>query len=798
MTTSDLVVDLGSPSSGSSGSSGRFTPKQLSATELLGTLARVSQAWENEDGTLTVLASLASGETVRGIAQSQGELLPGGHYRFLGRWSEHYRWGWQFAFDSFLRDVPAGGDALIAYIVRSCNGIGQAKGSRLLDLYGEDVVRVLIEEPGRAVADGILSELVAKNAAKRLRGLCDPALREAHLDLFRLFKGHGFYGKAIGVCLRLWRERASQIVRRDPFVLITNEIPGCGFSRCDRLYQTLHLNPDRLKRQGLAAWHALRTRDGDTWLSLSDGLDAIRRQIGGCDPQERRATALMVRGRWLTYRMTGDSTGGISGNWIAERGKAASERDVALRLRELMRGQSEWPTVGVADLGEDGQHQADELAKALTARVAILTGSPGTGKTFAATAVIRAALKKWGYGAVAVAAPTGKAAVRIAEKMVDAGLRLQATTIHRLLKVKLSGASGWSFEFGADNPLPYRCVVLDEVSMVDVDLAASFLRACGVGTHLLLVGDKHQLPPVGHGAFLRDVIDSGIPCARLTEIRRNAGRIVHTCAAVKGGSVPQLPHDLEVFTADSKENLVHLPLGRDEVQGDRLQALDLKLSSLYGWLGQQQKWDLVDQVQVIVARNLTRKALNRQLQTRLNPPDGSRGLGIFRPKDKVICLRNGFFAKADTTGRAQQEYVANGDIGRVEGFRGRQMLVRLKGPDRLVAVPIGKGAAETVEGEEPTPQEQEDGTPATGCAWDLAYAVTCHKYQGSECPVAIVLVEGAGKLGSREWIYTALSRARELCVVIGERSELTRYAKNETLPDRKTFLAEMLRGEVEP
>ncbi len=444
---------------------------------------------------------------------------------------------------------------------------------------------------------------------------------------------------------------------------------------------------------------------------------------------------------------------------------------MAERLRELASASPSWPAGPFAALSD---HQQAEVAGALAGAVAVLAGTPGTGKTYSAAAVIRATVERYGARNVAVVAPTGKAAVRITEKLSDAGLPLQATTIHRLLRVKPSPAGEWRFEHDEDNPLPQRFIFVDETSMVDIDLAASLLRACSPGTHLLLVGDAHQLPPVGHGAFLRDVIDAGFPVARLTEIRRNAGRIVHACAEIIGDVVPELPAGLSSWPA---ENLVHAAARGAEAMAERL-------AEVYAWLAPQGRWDLVDDVQVICARNATRQRVNRDLQQRLNP-SGQKAHPVFRVGDKVICLKNGFLARADVTGTPQREYVANGDIGRVDGFRGRQMLVRLRGPDRLVAVPLGK--AEEADG---------DDAPITGCSWDLAYCCTVHKYQGSECPVVVVLLEACGKLGSREWIYTALSRAKDLCVVVGDGANVGRCCRNVTLPDRKTLLVELLRGEA--
>jgi exodeoxyribonuclease V alpha subunit len=454
----------------------------------------------------------------------------------------------------------------------------------------------------------------------------------------------------------------------------------------------------------------------------------VRDRIGGTTARPQRAVALGYRAGWLEYRL--DEHGG---HWIGEHGKASAEKKVAHHVRVLRQTETvSWPQGPFPGLSE---HQREQLAAALTGAVAILTGSPGTGKTHTAAAVIRALAQEGKLPLIAVAAPTGKAAVRITQKLEEAKLPLQATTIHKLLGVRAAGDGGWKFAFDEDMPLPFRCIVVDETSMLDTDLAAALLRACAPGTHLLLVGDVHQLPPVGHGAPLRDLLDAGVPAARLTEIRRNSGLIVESCAHIKDGK------------------------SFDPVR---------KLSD----------WNKS-------ARNATRKRLNKDLQVRLNK-DGEGTHRVFKVGDKIINLKNGFFSSM--TPSSPREYVANGDIGRVDAFRGRQMAVTLPSPSRRILVPLGRITSEG-NGDEP-----DENSPDTGCSWDLAYCCTGHKYQGSECPVVIVLVEPAGPLASREWIYTAISRAKELCILIGGEVEIARYVKNSILPQRKTFLVELLKG----
>jgi exodeoxyribonuclease V alpha subunit len=747
-------------------------PPDPTATELRGQVAEVTHKFANADETLTVIARLAATDTVvRGNVDSAAELRPGGWFLFGGRWDEHPRHGWQFNFEVFTPDLPAGDDATVAYLAQLCPGVGPATARKLVDAYGEAAPRVLAEDPARAAADGLLRPDVAEEAGAALRAVCDPRLRDAHVELFALFKGLGFPRRLTARCLELWGAEAPVRVRRDPFTLLVRGLPGCGFLRVDRLYLAMGRPPHRLKRQALAAWHALRKRDGDTWVTLATALDAVRSQVAGCDVRPHRAVLLALRARRLTYR-----PGPGGSHWVAESGKARSENALARRLKSLRAAPADWPAVPPDRLSE---HQRAELAVALSGPVGLLTGSPGTGKTYTAAEVIRGIVARHGWDCVAVAAPTGKAAVRIGEKLQEAGIGgVQPSTVHRLLQVRQGGDGGWRFAHDEKNPLSFPFVVVDESSMLDADLAAALLRACAANTHVLFVGDQHQLPPVGHGAPLRDMLAAGLPAARLSEIRRNSGLIVEGCAAIKDARPFHAEDRLD--NSDAVRNLIRLPARGAE-------ALAARLSTALDWLAAQHRWDLVEDVQVLSARNATRRRLNKELQQRLNP-GGAQGTRMFRVGDKVINLRNGFFGCA--VGRpSDREYVANGDVGRVERFRGRTMVVRLRAPDRLVVVPLGKTDGDA-------DPDSEDAEAETGCSWTLAYCCTAHKFQGSECPVVIVLMEPAGPIASREWLYTAISRAKTLCVLIGDGAEVKRYCQNTILPRRKTFLAELLRGEL--
>ena len=252
-----------------------------------------------------------------------------------------------------------------------------------------------------------------------------------------------------------------------------------------------------------------------------------------------------------------------------------------------------WPSVssihGLSD------HQAEGLAPILTGgRLGVLEGGPGTGKTYTAAALIRAWIAQNGPASIAIAAPTGKAAVRITEAMINNGLSgLQAKTIHSLLKVaEADGGDGWKFEFNASNPLPQRLIVCDESSMLDTSLTYSLFSALEDNAHVLLVGDINQLPPVGHGAPLRDIIAAGAPHCRLTEIHRNAGSIVQACHAIAAGKMFEWDETLD-WQGTPPRNLKLVQAGTPQQQIDKM------LSALK--LVEREELDPIADIQILAA-----------------------------------------------------------------------------------------------------------------------------------------------------------------------------------------------------
>lgn len=444
-------------------------------------------------------------------------------------------------------------------------------------------------------------------------------------------------------------------------------------------------------------------------------------------------------------------------------------------------------------------HQREQLGKCTATPVGVLGGSPGTGKTFASAMVIKDIVGRYGTSQVAVAAATGKAAQRITEAMLEHGLTdIPATTIHRLLGVSRNGhdKGGWGFIHNRANPLQKKFIFIDEASMLSCPLAASLLEACQPGTHLLFIGDFAQLPPVEHGAPLRDMIAAGLPYGELTEIHRNAGDLVIACRDLKEGR-PFTPSQ-NLDTANGK-NLLHLEAARPSLALGALSSLIRNVPA-----GINPAWD----IQVLCAVNeksdVARKSLNRILQGILNPNGATAAEGgHFRLDDKVICLTNGMLPLLRCTNlagcpdpegqvsvdkglftcgacnrtwkpkEAISDFVANGEIGRVVLVAKGAIHVAFESPLRTVRV-----AGEWLRD------------------FDLAYAITTHKSQGSQWPYIICMADdsnGADHVTSWEWWRTALSRAQTACFTIGRKSAIDRQCRKSALAPRKTFLAEMLK-----
>lgn len=772
-------------------------PKQR---ELIAEFIRERNVFENEDSRV-IIADARDSETgltvtIKGEA-AEGQLHYGMVYRFFGHTFTHFKYGEQFVFAAFCVEQPASEEAVVAYL-QQCDGIGPSTAYKLWEAFGTEAVAVLREDPERCVREvSGLKPKVAAEAAEYLKQF--EAVERTKVDLLGILSGRGFPRKTVDNAIQRWGTAAGERIRSNPYLLMA--FRGVGFLKTDKMYLDLRLPPEKLKRQALCAWHAIaRDSEGHTWHPLSFAQGAIARRISGGQLRAERATELAVRGKLLaSYEYSGCP-------WIAERAKANAEERCVIAIDTASKEKPSWPDLkSLEGQSENGlsDSQLTELRKALGGVVGLLTGSPGTGKTFTAAVVIREIIKQCGDSAVAMAAPTGKAAVRLTEAMQSNGIDVAAVTVHRLLVVQ-SSEDGWSFNYGRGNPVPYRYVFIDESSMLDTSLMAALLDARAPGTHYLFLGDPNQLAPVGHGAPLRDMIAAGVPCGELREIRRNSGRIVQACADIrdKRKFFPSPQKMLAEMTTE--ENLLHVETPNPVTSIDMLQKF-------YAAIEGTNRYDKVRDVQVLCAVNkrsqLGRRPLNDLLQGILNPRGKQAKGNRFREGDKIINLKNGWFPSVDRHHKEANAdgkvFVANGEIGYAVIVEPNRTVCHLQAPDRIIN--IYQGAQRNNDSDEideddkkgPSRSDQDDADdPGTGSTWDLAYAISTHKSQGSEFPVVIVMIDdhnGAQRLCTRNWIYTAISRAKTLCVTIGQRRLVDQMCGKDGLK-RRTFLVERLQA----
>lgn len=752
--------------------------------------------WQSDDdGTpRRIIGFLEDGTTVLGPAED-GDLVPGITYTFYGEWTEHDSYGRQFQFRQFVIKEPHGRNGVIAYLERYAIGVGPAVAARIWDSFTAESVAVLRTQPEAIVAVPSIGRYLplekAQRASLALRELSE--LEDTRISLVNLFNGRGFPHSLVQNCIDQWRLFAPARVRRDPYSMLVHGMTGCGFARCDRLYQDLGLPLDRLKRQVICFWHILHSdTSGSTWLVLDQAWAMLKEKVSGARLTKKKAVLMGCRAGWLARRR--DPAGQL---WLAEGDRAKAEAYIAARVTQLSQFEPVmWPAPEA--LSQVTDHQRERYALATQAPVAILSGNPGSGKTFASGRIIKALLDTHGPHDIAVCAPTGKAAQRITEVMLSHGTNdIQATTIHRLLEVGRNGhdQKGWGFRRDASNPLSKRFVFVDESSMMGTSLCASLLAACHPGTHVLFVGDFAQLPPVDHGAPLRDMIAAGLPHGELTKVERNNGDVTIACQALKEG---RRCHPSPVLNVPNGQNYLHIECSNPPTAVRRMTNF---IRGLPDWI--DPIWD----VQVLCAVNedkspVGRKALNKILQRMLNSESPDIPDCRFKLNDKVICLSNGMLptvqcpqchGPADmmtwtgkayscgncgegsdptTVNRLIEDFCANGEMGTVTFAQRSLAHVTIASPARTVRV-----AGKYLE------------------IWDHAYAVTTHKSQGSQWPVIVAMIDdspGADWVTSWEWYRTALSRMERLVVTIGRKSAMDRQCKRSAIAARKTFLTELI------
>ena len=728
---------------------------------VLGTVYR-----NDENGYSVVMARMGRSEiTVVGVLP---ELTAGEQAVFSGEWVEHPQYGRQLKCSACQLQKPTTLLGIERYLGSGLiHGVGPSTAKLIVQHFGEETLTVLSEHPER------LQE-VPKMGKKRWIQIAESFREQQQAREAMVFlQSYGIPANLSVKISRLYGERTPEVIRQNPYRLC-EDLEGVGFLTADRIGTALGIAPDSEYRIQSAVKYVLR----DAAASMGH-VYLPRREL------TLRAAQLLHVEEALCHRQIQQLA--LSRDVVLQGGDGeeervylpafdAAEREVAQRLCELM--------VSLAPVKSRGAHrdidrfekergirfsekQREAIISALEQGVLVITGGPGTGKTTIINCIIRLLASE---GDVVLCAPTGRAAKRMTE-----ATGYESKTIHRLLEY---GGEEGSFARNQENPIEGDCVIVDETSMVDLMLMRSLLRAVEPGTRLLLVGDADQLPSVGAGNVLGDILQSGaVPAVRLTDIFRQGetSRIVVNAHRINHGEMPLLNEKGTDFFFERKE-------GFGQTAQTIVQLVTRRLPKFLGYAENERTAQAVRNIQVLAP---ARKgecgvvALNTLLQTALNPPGPARpsltyGETVFRLGDKVMQTRNDYqieWRKETASGWEDGAGVFNGDVGFITQVDEEEhSLTVLFDEEREVVYQSGQ--LENL---------------------DLAYCLSVHKSQGSEFPVVVMPVAGGPPmLLTRNLFYTALTRARSLVVLVGREEVVRQMVENDHILKRYTTLTQRL------
>jgi exodeoxyribonuclease V alpha subunit len=702
----------------------------------------------DENGWCAVRLQPEDGTSVTAIGPLLG-VRQGDELRVTGRWVNHTKYGEQFEVESYVYLTPSTLEGLKKFLGSGkIRGLGPARAAQVVEAFGLDSLSILDQEPER------LLEIrgIGPSTVERVRESWEKHRGIQQIMIF--LTGHGV---APGIAVKAFKKYgagAVDVVRSNPYRL-AEEVFGVGFLTADRIARQLGIPEDAPERLEAGVLHTVVEAVGQGHCFVpEDALLATAATLLETEIEALpSALAGLIARQQVSVLPRVDATPAI---YLPRLEKA--EATVALNLAETLETEpATKPIILNTSLAwyqgrleiDLAERQREALGAALTKKAVVITGGPGTGKT----TLIRGIVEILGHKEqkVVLAAPTGRAAKRLAE-----ATGLGAKTIHRLLEFNpITGA----FNKSREQPIEADCVVIDEVSMLDVELAAMLLEAVPPATRIVLVGDADQLPSVGPGNVLADLIASeSIPVIRLQEIFRQTDRslIVENAHRINSGDMPKVD--------DDPESSDFFFVARDDPAAAAELAIDFATRRIPGRFG----LDPIHDIQVLSPMHrgeLGVTRLNERLQAALTPTGRELVVGWrrFRVGDKVMQIRNNY-----------ELDIFNGDLGRITDidFEERELTVSFDG----LATRIPSDAVEDI-------------VPA--------YACTIHKSQGSEYPaVVIVLHHQHHVMLQRNLLYTAVSRGRRLVVIVGSRRALGRAVHNATVRKRHTQLADRLRAVI--
>jgi exodeoxyribonuclease V alpha subunit len=723
-------------------------------------LERITYANEETGYTVARVATNRSSDLLTVVGPLLGA-QPGESLRLQGRWASHPQYGRQFQVEAYTTVLPATIQGIRRYLGSGLiKGIGPKMAERIVDHFGPASLEVIEQAPSRLVE---VPGLGPKRTAMITAAWAE---QRAIKEVMVFLQGMGV-STSLGVRIyKTYRDEAIQVVRREPYRL-AGDVWGIGFKTADQLAQRLgipHDSPQRVKA-GLQFALSQATEDGHCYLpdgqlvEQATGLLGVEAELAQQCLEELIQEEGVVAELLPAQLSSGVREGTGRAVWLVPFHRA--EVALAGGLRRLLEAPIDrlaWAhavdwTVALGWLRQStgmalAPEQEAAVRLALTERVAVLTGGPGCGKSYTVRAIVTLARAK--HAKILLAAPTGRAAKRLGEL---AGL--DAATLHRLLQLRPGGEAA----FDRDHPLDADLVVVDEASMLDVLLANKLVKAIPPGAHLLLVGDVDQLPSVGAGEVLRDLLAAErLPRVRLSKVFRQAQHsgVVTNAHRINAGQHPVTYGLADFFLFPEEESE---------------QVADLVVEIVANRLPRRFGLDATRDVQVLCPMHrgpAGAGVLNERLQAALTPAReglAERRFGgrIYRVGDKVMQLRNNY--DKGTAG------VFNGSVGVVTALslEDRELRVLLDENEE-----VGYGFDELDE-------------------LTHAYAVSIHRSQGSEYPcVVIPLTTSAWLMLRRNLLYTAVTRAKQMVVLVGSRRALAKAVRTEGAGRRYTALTDRL------
>ena len=685
--------------------------------------------------------------------------IKGATYKLWGSFKIHPTYGEQFAFSEFEQVLPTGLKAIEKFLASgTIKGVGEKMAKIIVDRFGEDTFKVIEETPGRLMEIPGIGE-------KKMAGIAESfAIQREFANVSMYFQKYGISTEASLKMYKRYGAASIDIVEENPYRLV-DEIYGIGFKKADKIAENMGIKPDspfRIKsgiRYGLGYYAS----EGNTYMPQKEFCESVADLL---DISYELVRDVMVE---MTYdgdlqldKFEGQTVVYLYSFYLAEQRvvKAIKELETAY-LKPLAVNAAQMISATEKETGiKLSEQQEYAVNSSLSNGISVITGGPGTGKTTIINTIIN--IFKFAGFKVAIAAPTGRAAKRITETSGHF-----AQTVHRLLEYYYSeGEDMMRFGKNSDEPLDYDVVIVDEASMIDLMLMQGLLEAVKPGTRLILVGDADQLPSVGAGNILNDLIESEyVHVVTLTDIFRQAqeSMIVVNAHRINKGEYP--------FVNDRNTDFFLMRRNSEKAVSDLIVELVTKrLPAYYTHLS------TVQDIQVLTPTrkgNLGCTALNNALQQALNPPSEKLNEKkyrdtVFREKDKVMQIKNNYEIEWKRgSDFSDGQGVFNGDIGFIDRIdkEYNQMTV-IFDDDKYVTYEFA----------------QLDQL-------ELAYAMTVHKSQGSEFPVVVMPVfRFPPMLATRNLLYTAVTRGKEAVVLAGSEERMNQMIDNNRIKMRYSGL----------